>query len=116
MIGLTYRGRGPKLPPVTTGRIRRRFAVGAVLAVLFGAGVVAAWGTPAGAVAAASSAPASARALAGAQQGTTDTGTTDTGTTDAGTTGRSSSGGAGSWWAFGLGLLGLAAAIGGIFI
>jgi hypothetical protein len=88
---------------VTTRRIRRR-AVGAGLAVLL-VGVVAVWGTPAaGTVAAASASSASAGAFLSAQE------PTETGTTD-----ESSSGSTGSWWAFGLVLVGLAAAIGGIF-
>ena len=88
---------------MTTRRIRRR-AVGAGLAVLL-VGVVAVWGTPAaGTVAAASAAPASAGAILSAQE-----------PTDTGTTGQSSSTSKGSWWAFGLALLGLAAGIGGLF-
>jgi hypothetical protein len=70
---------------VTTGRILRGVAVGVVFAILLGAGGVAAWRTPPGeTVAAASAAPAPARALAGVRQETTDTSTTDTGTTDTG--------------------------------
>ena len=95
---------------VTTGRIRHR-VVAAVLVVLL-VGVVAARGMPvAGTVSAAWAAPSSEGAIVSAQE-TTETGTE---TTETGTTGQSSSGSPGSWWAFGLALLGLAAGIAGIF-
>ena len=94
---------------MTSGRTSHR-AIGAVLAV-FVVGVAALGILPAGMVSAVWAAPASAGAIVIAQE-TTETGTE---TTETGTTGQSSSGSAGSWWAFGLVLLGLAAGIAGIF-